>query len=105
MRERDPLTVRRELAGLEPDAARRGKRALRQPRSRRAGVVLTGRDVVRPLGIEQAREHLDVAPPDAELELPAAVHADPARIAVLDAFDQALQLSEPRRLDVQPPGR
>src|SRR6266567_1259219 len=76
---------------LEADGFRRLERTPRQPRSRLDHVVLARGDVVRPVGIEERREHLDVPPPDAELELPAAVHLNSACGAELDAFQQPLR--------------
>src|SRR3954454_11873837 len=102
------LSVRR--AGLRPDSpyleadgCRRRQRALRQPRTRAAAVVLAGSDVVGPAGVEERREHLDVAPPDAELELTAPVHLDRVGIAVHDALEHACDASEAGGLDVHPP--
>ena len=65
-------------------------------------VVLGRRDVVRPIGVEHGREPLDLAAPRTELELPAAVHADTALFALLDALEEAAQRPEARRLDVEP---
>src|SRR5437762_512507 len=46
--------------GLEAGAARCGERALRQARAWGAGVVVTRRDVVRAVGIEERRERLNL---------------------------------------------
>src|SRR3954447_11623421 len=89
---------------LEPRAARRLQRALRQPRSRGAGVVVARRDVVRPTRIEERRERLNLPPADIELELAAAVETDAVCIAVLDALEQPFDGAEARRLDVHPTG-
>src|ERR1051325_2576419 len=87
---------------LEPGARWWGEWALREARTRGAGVVVARRDVVRPVRIEERRESLDLAPADVELELAAAVQPDPVRIAVLDALEQPRNGAEPRRLDVHP---
>src|ERR1700730_12316546 len=89
---------RRPSLESETDALGRGQRALRQSRTRVAGVVVARRHVVRAGGIEQRREHLDVPAPDAELELAAAVYLDPGCGAVLDALEQPLGRPEARRL-------
>src|SRR3982751_75899 len=89
---------------LEPSADWRRERALRQPRPRSARVVVARCNVVRPIRVEERRERLDLPPPDIELELAAAVEADPAGVAVLDALQQPFDGAEARRLDVHPAG-
>src|SRR5205807_8641675 len=97
----DPASLRRgsrRLARrrrLETRALRRRQGALRESRARAARVVLARSDVVRPVRVEERCERLDVPAADAELELAAAVHADPVRVAMLDALEQARDRSEP----------
>src|SRR6185437_3532921 len=84
LRARPPRRARSALeSGLEPDLVERRQRALRQTRSRPAGVVDGRGDVVRRVRVEDARERLDLAAADAQLELAAAVHAHPPALAGL----------------------
>src|SRR5207248_9359994 len=104
--------LRRSGAHLPPEGRRTGssealtvgrrQRALRQPAACRAVVVLGGRHVVRPIGVEDGRKPLDLAAPGAELELAAAVHLQAPLFTLLDALEQSAQSPEARRLDVEP---
>src|SRR5439155_1167421 len=82
---------------LEAESSGCRKRAAWQARARHAGVVVARRHVVRAVGIEERREHLDVTPADTELELPPTVQLDSTRLAVLDALEHARDSAEPRR--------
>ena len=70
-------------------------------RPRERAVVLARRDVVGPIGIEQAGERLDLVAADAELELAAAVEDHAGGLRARDAVEQRAQAPEARRLDVQ----
>src|SRR5947207_14046757 len=70
------------LSPAEPRRRRRRRqRARRQPFGQHRLVVPRGGDVVRRVGVEQRGEVLDVPAAGAELELPAAVGADPPAAA------------------------
>src|SRR5690349_15050779 len=73
-------------SSLEADRLGRGERAGGQPAPRAAAVVLRRCDVVRAAGVEERRQHLDVPPADAELELAPAVQLDSLRVAMLNAL-------------------
>src|SRR5436190_10008045 len=64
-------------------------------------VVATGRDVVRCVGVEERSKHLDLAAPDAELELAAAVERDPVLLTALVELEQAPNRPEARGLAVE----
>src|SRR5438128_2158010 len=63
-------------------------------------VELPRRDVVGRVGVEQGCEVLDLPASAAELELPAAVGADRALLAVVIRVEQIAQAAEARGLDV-----
>ena len=63
------------------------------------------REVVRRVGVKQRREVLSLAASRTELELAAPVGADTALGAVVVGVAQLLQAADPRRLDVDHPGR
>src|SRR5947208_2545089 len=86
---------------LEP----RVERARLEPRLRLGRVVATRRDIVRRVGVEERREHLDLATPDAELELAAAVEGDAFLLTALVELEQPLDRAEARGLAVEAPGR
>src|SRR5918996_871895 len=68
----------------------------------RAGSTVPAEARPRRLRLERARrEVLDLPAPGPQLELAAAVHADPARGAVVVRLEQRAHASEPRRLHVQ----
>jgi len=60
-----------------------------------------GRDVVRPVGIQQARQRLDVLTADTELELSTAVQGDAGNLRALDAVEERAQRAEARRFYVE----
>src|SRR5207247_8848470 len=68
-------------------------------------VVAARRDVVWPVGVEERRENLDLPSPRSELELAAAVEPDPAGGTVVVEGEELAERPEPRRLDVERPGR
>src|SRR5262249_4407384 len=70
---------------------------------RLALVVAAGRDVVRRVGVEEGREHLDLAAAGAELELAATVEGDALLPAALVELEQPLDRAEARRLAVEAP--
>src|SRR3954454_11043140 len=92
---------RRSGPAAESDGLELGvQRAQRQARLRVQRVVARRGDVVRRVGVEERREVLDLAAPDAELVLPAAVRAHPALLAEVVRVEQGADAPEARRLEV-----
>src|ERR1700719_1114361 len=87
------LTVLASAVAAPAKADARGRRlqrARRQAGGRLGQVVAGRRDVVWRVGVEQRRQVLVLAPPDAELELAAAVVADVALGAVGAGVEQVV---------------
>ena len=76
------------LLGEEAGGLGDRERALRQPGRGLGCVVATWGDVVRRVRVEQRREQLDLAAPDRQLPLAAAVCGDPAVLAVVVRREQ-----------------
>src|SRR5262249_61735420 len=81
------------------------QRARRQPVTRLALVVAPRSHVVRPVGVEQRRQVLDLPAAGAELEHAASVERDPLGRAVVIEVEQLAEEAEARGLYVQGPGR
>ena len=114
--ERDRLLHDRRLRGRRDQRERGERRGDHQPNPALRGGGAIGlpwqarppeRARCRPaarrrwrVGVEQARDLLDLPAPDAELELPAAVQLDAALEARVDALEEPRERPEARRLDV-----
>src|SRR4051794_39361942 len=81
------------------DARRGRERALRQARWEVRLVVGRRRHVVRPVGVEERGEQLDLPARDADLAHPAAVHPDAVALTVLVDLEQRAHVADARRLD------
>ena len=101
---RTPIQIGRSQR--KPRAAGAGASGLRgRPGCGLGQVVAARRDVVGRVGVKQRGEVLDLAAADAELDLAAAVVADPLRRAVVVEVEQLAQAAEARGLDVDHPRR